>query len=99
MALSLGDLRFRSLGVFGAVGGALIDLVAMGGDTIGLIAVVFIETVDLWVPFLSHLSSLGRRVEWIPTDIVETAFIVALALLVGVYAVRIIGSIKENLRN
>lgn len=96
--MSLRDVPF--VGSIFAVGA---DLLVFGGDTIMLVIMATIETIDLWVPMLSYLSRLAERVDWLPADMIQTAFLAAIAVFVVYYSVRIgsqiFGVVRDNYGN
>lgn len=87
----------RELPILGAASGAVIDLLTTGGDTIVALFVVFIESIDLLLPFLSRLAGLADVIGWIPEGSIEVLLTWVTIVFVVVYAIRIGRRFKEQL--
>lgn len=74
----------------GIVSAGTVDIVAFGGSTIIALLTIIGETIELWVPFLSYLATVSDRIPWLDPGTIESAFILAVALLLVVYLIRIV---------
>lgn len=90
---------YRDIPIVGSLAAVGVDIILFSGDTIVALGFILIETIELWVPLLSYLSRLSERLSWLPTDQIESVLIVAIAILVLVYAARIVRRLTDTLRD
>lgn len=90
---------YRDIPIVGSLAAVGFDILLFSGDTILALGFVLIETIELWVPLLSYLSRLSERLSWLPTDQIESVLIIAIAILVLVYAARIVRRLTDTLRD
>ena len=83
----------------GAFGAFLGDLVAFGGAITSTILLLILNTVDLWVPFLSYLTRVADDVEFIPEGTVETALLIATVILILSFGYRIVRRSKNTVQD
>lgn len=90
---------YRDIPIVGSLAAVGVDIILFSGDTIVALGFILIETIELWVPLLSYLSRLSERLSWLPSDQIESVLIVAIAILVLVYAARIVRRLTDTLRD
>lgn len=86
------------IGAFGTVGVVFVDLLAHGGDVIVALLLAFVQTFDLWVPFLSALDQWARETGLISTELTSQLLTVAITLLVIYYLARILRQIWKSFK-
>lgn len=84
--------RIRGLreSVAGGISALTVDLLAFGGSATIAVVTILLETIELWIPLLSYLTTVGESVVWIPEGAVESILLAAMTILIGIYLVRIV---------
>ena len=80
----------RDVPIVGTAFAGATDLLLFGGETIVALAFVLVETLDVWIPFLSYLSQLAESTGWIPEESVETLLLIAIAAFTVILGIRIV---------
>lgn len=90
-------------GIRETIGGALsaisVDVFAFGGSTIIAIVTILLETIELWVPMLSYLTTVSERVPWLSASMFDTLLLIGMSILIVTYAVRIIRRGRKTITN
>lgn len=72
------------------------DLVAFGGDFIIAGIVLVLSDLNLVVSTLSYATTFASRVAWLPEDIVEQAYLIALGALILLMIARLLNSWRNG---
>lgn len=83
----------------GAVAAFVADIVLYSGDVVAGFLMWFVADLDLVVQFLGYLSTLSRRVAWIPQTIVEDVYVSLLVVFLAILIVRMAGNWLERRRS
>lgn len=99
MNLSLDRTAAAVGGAVGTVAAFAADIMLYGGDVLAAFLMWFIADIDLVVQFLGYLSTLSRRVAWLPQGIVEDVYVALLVAFLAILVLRMAGNWLERRRS
>lgn len=85
-------------GAFASAGVVLVDLISSGGETVVVLLIAALETIDLWVPLLSALDKWAAETGAIPQELTSQLLTGAITLLVIYYVARILRSFWQSFK-
>lgn len=92
--MSLDDLPV--VGQLLAVGTALLDLFANGGELVLALFTFLLGHMGLLFPFVTTLDKLAPRIGWVPPGVLDQVVTVVLVAMLATYLFRLVSNFRDT---